>query len=295
MTSDFAQACVMAVLATAALLGNIVICLVVYKHSWVLHPTNDFVISLALLDILMVVIPVPLTIGAMIMDSAQFYSDTTCSIYGVFNDFPKMASIFTLAFVAIQRYYRIVKPQEYEKTFTPGYSVIILMIIWIVSGLSSGFPVMVSWAEYKFHSEYLGCYVTFKWDLQRSIWNVSFLFVGIVIPAFLTFNCYRIIFRIIRGRKCEVDPRVNARQRFTSKMYRLTKTFLIVSIASITCSCPAAILLVVDQLFSLHITLIAARIAFFSNVVASASKVFIYCLVNRPFRRELRNLINFIF
>lgn len=288
MFSDFAQASVLAVLAITTLLGNIVICILVYNHSWILHPTNFFVISLALLDILTVAIPLPFTIGAMIMESGTIFHDTTCSVYGVFNDFPKVASIFTLLYVTIERYYKIVKPLEYNETFVPGNSFFVLIIIWVGSVVFSTLPVMASWAEYEFHSEYLGCYVTYKDNLQQSIWNVSLLFAGIVIPVFLTFNCYRIIFR-----KFEVDPQANSRQIFTSKTYRLTKTFLIVSIVSVTCFFPASVVLIVDQLFSLHITLIAARIAHFSTVISSASKAFIYCLVNRPFRRELGNIFNF--
>lgn len=154
----------MVVFVIVVLLGNIVICFVVYKYSWVLYLMNDFVISLVLLDIFMVVILVFFMIGVMIMDLVQFYSDIICFIYGVFNDFFKMVFIFILVFVVIQWYYRIVKFQEYEKIFIFGYFVIILMIIWVVLGLFFGFFVMVFWVEYKFYFEYLGCYVIFKWD-----------------------------------------------------------------------------------------------------------------------------------
>lgn len=287
MIADFVQACVLAVIATLGLLGNMVICIIVYNHNWILHPTNDFVISLVMSDILTIAIPLPMTIGAMIRDPTRVFGETTCSVYGVFNDFPKFASTVTLLFIAIHRYYRVVKPREYNETFTPGYSVIVLIFIWVGTGIFATLPVMVSWAEYQFNSEYSGCLVTYKGNLQQSIWNLCML-----VPALLIFNCYKLVYRTTHRRSCRVAPELNAHPVNFAKRYRLTKTFFVVSIVSVICLLPASTLLVIDQLFSLHVTLIGARIAHFSTAVASASKVFIYVWVIRPFRREMANIFN---
>ena len=111
---------------------------------------------------------------------------------------------------------------------------------------------------------------------------------------FLTFNCYRLVYCAIR----RSNSRVKSNSRVTEanadpldgKKYRLTKTFLVISIAFVVCWLPPSIMLVIDQLLSIHVTLIASRILHFSTAVALASKVFIYSWVNRPFRRELFNL-----
>ena len=290
---DLVQALVLGVITAIALLSNILICVTVYKHPWILYPTNDLVISLALLDILTAAIPLPLTIGVFISETGWTFGKAACSVYAFFDSFPKYASVLTLLIIAIQRYYRFIKPREYNETFTPGYTLIFLATVWIGATLTAVFPVMVSWAEYRFSIEYLGCLVTYKQSLQQSMWNTFILVLFEGIPTFLIFSCYHLVYRSIglkSGSRNRVTD-VNAQPLNNAKKYRITKTFLVISVVFVVCWLPPSIVLVIDQLFSTHLTLIGARILHFSTAVSSASKVFIYAWVNRPFRRELFNLL----
>ena len=159
---------------------------------------------------------------------------------------------------------------------------------------------MAGSTEYTFRHEYLGCLVTYNQDLQQSVWNTCILAFKII-PTFLTFNCYRVVYGVIRRSSCRVRSISRARGNSSvteanveflnsTKKYRLTKTFLVISIVFVVSWLPPSIIFVIDQLLSLHLTLIGARILQFSTAVALASKVFIYGWVNRPFRRELFNL-----
>lgn len=298
--ADIVQAFVLGLFTTVAVLGNIIVCVIVYKHRWILHPTNDFVISLALLDILTAVILLPLTICVFIGGPGWMFGKATCSVDAFFNDFAKYASICTLCFIAIQRYYRFLKPLECNETFTPGYTLTISICIWIGSSLFAGLPVMAGWADYTFSYEYLGCWITYNQDLQQSVWNTCILLLKII-PTFLTFYCYRVIYGAIRRSSLRVrsisrvrgnSGVIEANVEFlnSTKKYRLTKTFLVISIVFVVSWLPPSIIFVIDQLLSLHLTLIGSRILRFSTAVALASKVFIYGWVNRPFRRELFNL-----
>lgn len=298
--ADIVQAFVLGIFTTVAVLGNIIVCVIVYKHRWILHPTNDFVISLALLDILTSTIPLPLTIRLFTGGPGCMFGRTTCSVYAFFNDFAKYASIYTLCFIAINRYYRFLKPVECHETFTPGYTLTMSICIWIGSSLLAGLPVMAGWAEYAFSYDYLGCVVKYNQDLQQSVWNTCILLLKII-PAFLTFNCYRVIYGAIRRSSCRVRSishvrgnscvtEANVEILNSAKKYRLTKTFLVISIVFVVSWFPPSIIFVIDQLLSLHLTLIGASILQFSTAVALASKVFIYGWINRPFRREVFNL-----
>jgi len=290
--ANIVQAFILGMFTTVAVLGNIIVCVIVYKHRWILNPANDFVISLALLDILTAVIPLPLTIRVFIGGPGWTFGKATCSVYAFFSDFAKYASIFTLCFISIQRYYRFLKPREYIETFIPGCTLTISICIWIGSSLFSGLPVMAGWAQYTFNYEYLGCWVTFNQDLQQSVWKTSVLALKII-PTFLTFNCYRVIYGAIRSsrvRSISRFPKTNVEFLNSAKKYRLTRTFLAISIVFVVSWFPPSIMFVTEQLSSFHLTVIGARILHFSTAVALASKVFIYGWVNRPFRREVFNL-----
>lgn len=120
------------------------------------------------------------------------------------------------------------------------------------------------------------------------------LALSVVVPAILIFNCYKLVYRTTHRRSCRVAPELNAHPVNFAKRYRLTKTFFVVSIVSVICLLPASTLLVIDQLFSLHVTLIGARIAHFSTEQSPQRVRFllIYVWVIRPFRREMANLFN---
>ena len=76
--ADIMQAFILGMFTTVAVLGNIIVCVIVYKHRWILNPANDFVISLALLDILTAVIPLPLTIRVFIGGPGRMFGKATC-------------------------------------------------------------------------------------------------------------------------------------------------------------------------------------------------------------------------
>lgn len=144
------------------MLGNIIVCVIVYKYCWILYLINDFVISLVLLDILILIILLFLIICLFIGGLGCMFGRIICFVYVFFNDFVKYVFIYILCFIVINCYYRFLKLVECYEIFIFGYILIMLICIWIGLFLFVGLFVMVGWVEYVFSYDYLGCLVKYN-------------------------------------------------------------------------------------------------------------------------------------
>ena len=94
---------------------------------------NMFVASLAVSDLLIGVFSVaPLSIPTLVTSHWPF-NDTTCQFQGYVVGMLAGASIHTLVLMAVNRYYRIVKPTKYRRYFTKKKTLIIIFVSWLYS------------------------------------------------------------------------------------------------------------------------------------------------------------------
>ena len=94
---------------------------------------NMFVVSLAVSDLLIGVFSVaPLSIPTLVTSHWPF-NETTCQFQGYVVGMLAAASIHTLVLMAVNRYYRIVKPTKYRRYFTKKKTLIIILVSWLYS------------------------------------------------------------------------------------------------------------------------------------------------------------------
>ena len=94
---------------------------------------NMFVASLTVSDLLIGVFSVaPLSIPTLVTSHWPF-NDTTCQFQGYVVGMLAGASIHTLVLMAVNRYYRIVKPTKYRRYFTKKKTLIIILVSWLYS------------------------------------------------------------------------------------------------------------------------------------------------------------------
>ena len=92
-----------------------------------------FVASLAVSDLLQGVFSVgPLAIPTLVTSHWPF-NDTTCQFQGYLAFALACASIHTLVLMAVNRYYRIVKPTKYRHYFTKKKTLIMILVTWFYS------------------------------------------------------------------------------------------------------------------------------------------------------------------
>lgn len=95
-----------------SLFGNLLVCFAVYRNPTLRRPSNYYLISLALSDILQALFTMPLSIG-MLATSGWRYGIPACYFMAISMLSLASTSIFTMALLAVNRYYKIVKPAKY--------------------------------------------------------------------------------------------------------------------------------------------------------------------------------------
>ena len=115
-----------------SLFGNLLVCIAVYSNPRLRQPIikincNYYIISLALTDILQALFTMPLSVGML----------ATCYYMVISMLFLASISIFTMALIALNRYYKIVKPAKYQNIFTKTFIIVTGSIAWIA-------PILIS-------------------------------------------------------------------------------------------------------------------------------------------------------
>ena len=101
-----------------SLLGNVLVCYAVYRNPRLHHPINCYIISLALTDILQASCSMPLSV-AFLATGEWSFGAATCGFVAITKISLTKVSTFTMALMALNRYYKIVEPTKYLTIFKP--------------------------------------------------------------------------------------------------------------------------------------------------------------------------------
>ena len=113
--------------------GNSLTLLVMLSNRRMRTIPNMFVASLAVSDLFIGVFSAgPLAIPTLVTSHWPF-NDTTCQFQGYLASALCLASIHTLVLMAVNRYYRIVKPIKYRHYLSKKKTLIMILVAWFYS------------------------------------------------------------------------------------------------------------------------------------------------------------------
>lgn len=293
------QSTSMLLIDITAIGGNVFICLATARNPSLRTTTNLWVTALAVADLARSCIAAPLTIAALI-SGHWIYGSAGCVIQGFFTYFLSLVSLLTMAFMAVNRFCRVVKPSLYLKIFTRKRSIIFLISLWTLLAMIVALPVFVGWAEFAFHSGYAACVLKF----YKPNFTIIFLTLDtglILIPCTATIIvCYFKVSRAVRQHNIQcvstLQRAANPRAQFLSngtgvEEIRVTKTlFLLVSSYAI-CWIPAYVIGFLSRGNLLYISPEGTLVVTYLVGLNSACNPFIYGYMNRSFRVEFWKLV----
>ncbi|KAF1588112.1 Adenosine receptor A3, partial [Eudyptes moseleyi] len=212
--------CLVALFAT---LGNILVIWVVKLNSTFHNTTLYFIVSLALADIAVGILVMPLAIVVSLGISVHFYTCLfMCCLMVVFTN----ASILSLLAIAIDRYLRVKLPTRY-KIITTGRRVWwALGLCWSVS-LLVGLVPMFGWNKREpGNSDFLRCRFT---SVMRMDYMVYFgFFTWTLIPLLIMCALYVEIFYIIRTKLNQGTTSVRGAGAFYGQEFKTAKSLALV-------------------------------------------------------------------
>ncbi|KAJ0047313.1 hypothetical protein NL108_007635 [Boleophthalmus pectinirostris] len=199
--SSVAQAEGLAVLETfsivaitlLACLGNLLIVVTLYRRPYLLTPSNKFVFSLTLSNLLLSTLVLPF----VAVSSARrdwMFGVVWCNFTALLYMLISSASVMTLGAIAIDRYYAVLYPMIYPMKITGNRAVVVIAYVWLHS-LAGCLPPLFGWSSFEFDCYKWTCVASWHKDLSYTAFWVAWC----ILPPFVVMlACYGVIFRVAR-------------------------------------------------------------------------------------------------
>ena len=133
-------AIILGVLILGTIVGNCLVCISVAMVKRLQTPSNLLIVSLAVADLLVGILVMPLTATLQIY-GAWMLGPAVCDMWTTTDVLLCTASILNLCMISVDRYFVITRPFQYAMKRTPKRMAVMITIVWVVSAVVSIPPV----------------------------------------------------------------------------------------------------------------------------------------------------------
>ncbi|KAL8559135.1 hypothetical protein ACOMHN_046183 [Nucella lapillus] len=286
------------VTAVASVVGNLLVLCSFVRFRSLRTSSNMYVVSLALADILMGILSLPLFAAASFVGYWPF-GYYGCQFYGLMTGTTGLVTINTLAAISYDRQMAVVHHLSPRRHDSKALNLMVILVIWTVSGLWVSAP-FVGWGSYIL--EGIGTTCTFDY-LSRDPKNLSFVLLLMVfnfaIPMVLIVFFYSKIFMAVTSVQRELVECLSnitvdtQRQLFRRKSELKTARAIVVIICFF---CIAWTPYVIVSLMGLVgdvslVTPLVSALPCLLAKVATVSNLPLYSIGHPKFRREMCRLL----
>lgn len=280
-------------LILAAFFGNMMVLWIIYRYRNLRTIPNFFVLSLALSDVIMSGFCAPMCLVALIKGENVF-GDALCTIQGFLISILARVSLQTMALVAVNRFFLILKPSLYRKIYKPCYTKAMILGAWILSG-TEPLPYLAMGKQYYFNPAKVFCFPDTRLPY---VLIVGYIYVGLPMPV-LTW-CYYKVFHSLRQHTRRLHHsqstsfQSNPQKRGPSvEEINVTWTLFLTVCALIICWIPIS---VVDLMDFARGTLASHprpvyMMYLFLGQLSTAVNPIIYGVMNKSFRGAYRKIL----
>ena len=268
-------------------LGNSLTLLVMLLNRRMRTIPNMFVASLAVSDVLLGLCSfVPFGIPVLVT-SHWLFNDTACQFQGYITIALVVASIHTLVLMAVNRYYRIVKPAKYQRYFTKKKTLIMILVSWF-SSFCAPLPHVLSGIKIVFHPAKFFCY--FVIEKRAFLHYGSPLYIGV--PTCVIIYCYSRIFSTVRNHNRNLHLPNNLISSVNVEDVKVARTIFLVVVFFNLCWIPILTVNVLDDVFQRWIFPTEVYILnSFLGTLSSAVNPLLYGVMNKSFRTNYLKLL----
>lgn len=290
----FLETLICLVILITSLVGNILVCMSVYRNYRLRSSTNLYIVALAVADLLSASIVMPLT-AAVLISGGWVTGSLLCHLHAFTLNFVLYVSPTTMALTAFNRYLRIVKPNQYNAIFSERRSRIMLGSAWAFVACYVGIPKLAGLLDYGFIPGYALCHVVHLSDVGSYAHYSTVITLFLIIPLTVVIFCYLKVSKTIRQHNLDIAPSLqfsSAQGRITAQEIKISKSLFVVVLAFILCWIPAwAVAIVIRFQLVKSIPRGVQLFCSLSIYMSSAVNPFIYAGMNRSFRQEFKKIM----
>ena len=260
-------------------LGNVLVCYAVYRNPRLRNPSNYYIISLALTDILQASCSMPVSV-AYLATSEWSFGTPACAFIAILKFSLTKVSAFTMTLMALNRYYKVVKSNKYQAVFKPRNIVATALLAWIIPMAYVILSVFALDQDTEPNSGFAICIVEFA----KPFYPV--LFGLIYSPYFFVAFCYWKIYRKVKLHKANVSW-----QSSNAADVKVSKTLFVTVVSFVGLLLPAHIIFTLSKFQRLSVSRFLSVVAAFLIFMTSCINPFIYGYMNRAFRSEFKKFL----
>ena len=189
---------VMSLASIIGTVGNILVILAVVVYNKLQVVRNTFIINLALADLIVTMVVIPMAIVGALDDGVFLKTNTViCEVIGVLSVLCCVTSIYSIASIAVERYVFVCRQNIYNRIYNQVTIPLIVLGIWLYS-LILDIPSFdfIGWGDHEYNPEILTC--SFSISEGRSGYSWFLMISGLVPAVSLLLFCYLRIFLYVR-------------------------------------------------------------------------------------------------
>ncbi|XP_051974013.1 trace amine-associated receptor 13c-like [Xyrauchen texanus] len=257
------------------------------SHFKKLHtPTNLLILSLAVADLLIGLIVMPIE-AIKLIETCWYFGDTFCRLFLIILGLLLTASLSNLVLIAVDRYVAVCHPLLYPQKITTARTLITVCLSWICSSFYNFAIVII--ISHRTDMCYGECIVMLSFEGRVADLFVSFLFPCILIIIlhlrifYVAQRQVRVINSLMKGGKCVIEGSVRRKSEYKSAL-----TLGIIVAIHLLCWIPYYILTLTDN------TVIPPNTAYFLIwvlYVNSCLNPIIYALFYSWFRKSVKHIL----
>ncbi|XP_055063174.2 trace amine-associated receptor 13c-like [Misgurnus anguillicaudatus] len=161
---------------------NLLVIISIFHFKKLHTPTNMLILSLAVADLLVGLIIMPLE-AITLIETCWYFGDTICRLFLIIMGMLLSASLSNLVLIAVDRYVAVCHPLLYPQKITMTRTIIIICVSWFFSSAYSIAMISISHRKYTCYGE---CIAMLTFALSIADLFVSFLFpCSLIIPLYL--------------------------------------------------------------------------------------------------------------
>lgn len=254
-----------------AICGNLLIVSAVYKTTTLQTPTNFFISSMSLADLLVGLVAIPLWIARAALNITE-NDHVLCLISDFITIQTLMASTYSLCSVTVDRYVAIILPYKYNHVVTQNRCFAAILIAWAFTMVLASFRFIIGSRS----------------ELPK--FYVAAAIFGIDLPIVIICFCYAKIFKAAKQQRTKISSLTSRVRNASLKQRKAAYTIAIVIGVYMICWTPTFIVCFLD--FTLRFCFYDAWLATVSVSLAnSALNPWIYAARNKKFWRAFKRVL----
>ncbi len=282
---------------------NMFFCMAMFHSRALLdNPSHRFILSLAISDLLIALVIIPIKIDFTIHNQAFCSNEKLCHIAYFVDHLICLSSILILLAIGIDRYIALSNPYKYQRLMNKQRSVAVIISIWIFSCIG-GIMANVDLKAMTFEGAGV---VNYNCITKIPNYTGAVLIAGFFVPLIAMGFLYYKIFRITLNHALPIatmgdfpgsngdNKRTQSISCFSNAKLRAMRVVVIVYGSFVACWVPANIMTILQLWWPKAIDVKMWQFHLFSEILPlsnSALNIFIYAAMNEDCKKAMQKLL----